>query len=88
MKINISTIGNENGISSVQAIDADKIIGGDGVTINWDIALNDGGPGAANAGIPKFNFQAQTTDIDAGNSSNGKPFHQATVLFNGSMGDQ
>jgi hypothetical protein len=88
VKINISTIENENGISSVQAIDADKIIGGDGVAINWNIGLNDGGQGAANAGISKFNFEAQTTDIDAGNSANGKPWHQATLVFNGSMGDQ
>lgn len=87
MKINISTIENENAISEVKTSAANAIVGGDGVTINWNIALNDGGPGAANAGIPAFNFQAQTTDIDAGNSANGKPWHQATLLFNGSLGD-
>jgi hypothetical protein len=87
VKINISTIENGNGISSVQTADANKIIGGDGVTINFDIALQDGGPGAANAGIPNFSLVAQTTDIDAGNSSNGRPLHQATLITSGTVGD-
>jgi hypothetical protein len=87
VKINISTIENRNGISNVQTADADKIIGGDGVSINFNIALQDGGPGAANAGIPQFNFVAQTTDIDAANSSNGKPNHQATLILSGRLGD-
>lgn len=87
MKINISTIENGSGISNVQPADANKIIGGDGVGITWKIALQDGGPGAANADISQFDFVAQTTDIDAGNSSDGKPFHQATLIFNGAMGD-
>ena len=87
MKINISAIDDNQVISDVQATTANKIIGGDGVTINWNIQLQDGGPGAANAGIPKFNFFAQTIDIDAGNSFNGKPYHQASLLFSGSLGD-
>lgn len=87
MKINIFAIENENEISSVQTADADKIIGGDGVTINWNIALQDGGPGAANAGIPNFNFVAQTVDIDAGNSLDGRPNHSATLITSGKLGD-
>jgi hypothetical protein len=87
VKINISKIENGNGISNIQTADANKIIGGDGVGINWNIALQDGGPGAANAGISKFDFVAQTVDVDAGNSPNGKPNHSATLIFSGSMGD-
>jgi hypothetical protein len=87
VKINISSIENRNGISNVQTADANKIIGGDGVTINFDIALQDGGPGAANAGIPKFNFVAQTVDIDASNSSNGRPNHSAALILSGQLGD-
>jgi hypothetical protein len=86
VKINISTIENENAISEVKAITADNIVGGGGVTINWNIQLQDGGPGAANAGIPKFDFQAITTDIDAENNG-GVPYHQAGLIFSGSMGD-
>ena len=87
MKINISTIKNNNAFSEVKAATANEVVGGDGVGINWNIFLNDGGPGAANADIGKFDFQAQTVDIDAGNSPNGRPWHQASIGFSGSMGD-
>ena len=87
MKINISTIENDKAFSEVKAVTANGITGGDGVTINFDIGLEDGGPGAANAGIPKFNFQAKTIDIDAGNSFNGKPWHQASLILSGKLGD-
>lgn len=86
MKINISTIENENALSEVKATTADSIVGGDGVTINWDIRLQDGGLGAANAGIEAFSFEAITVDIDAG-VNGGVPNHQATMLFSGSLGD-
>ena len=86
MKIKLSAIQNE-AISDVQTASASKIVGGDGVGIDWNIVINDGGQGAANADISSFNFGAQTVDIDAGNSANGQPWHQATINFSGSMGD-
>ena len=87
MKINISAIKNEKAISDVELSSANSIVGGDGVGINWNILINDGGLGAANADIGKFDFAAQTIDIDAGNSPVGIPWHQATITFSGSMGD-
>lgn len=85
MKINISTIEN-NTLAEVKATTANDIVGGDGVTINWDIQLQDGGFGAANAGIKAFKFQAVTVDIDAG-VNGGIPNHQANLIFSGSLGD-
>ena len=87
MRINITTIENENALSEVKTSAANGIVGGDGVTINYKIDLQDGGPGAANAGISAFNFTAVTTDIDAGNSLDGRPFHQANLSLSGSLGD-
>ena len=87
MKINFSAIDNNEAISEIESAVASKIVGGDGVGINWNILINDGGVGAANADIGSFNFGAQTVDIDAANSPTGVPHHQATISFSGSMGD-
>lgn len=86
VNINISTIENKSAISDVKTAAANGIVGGDGVTINFDIQLQDGGLGAANAGINDFKFQAITTDIDAG-VNGGIPNHQATLVLQGSLGD-
>jgi hypothetical protein len=64
VKINISEIATENVLSEVKFAAANEVVGGGGSTINFDFGIADGGVGAANANI-KFDFQAQTQDIDS-----------------------